>query len=72
MRSRHCFSRSCLSQWRPPHRRGRHAAAIDRAGGIVLGWHERGLLDERKAARKHFRRLKKAHSFWHGRAADGQ
>lgn len=32
--------------------------AIDRAGGIVLGWHERGLADHEPKLRQHVRRLK--------------
>lgn len=38
--------------------------AIARAGGIVLGWHDRGLLDQEPRLRKHVRRLRRAKPFW--------
>jgi triphosphatase len=37
---------------------------IDRAGGIVLGWHERGLADHEQKVRKHIRRFKHSNRFW--------
>jgi CHAD domain-containing protein len=38
--------------------------AIARAGGIVLGWHERGIADHEPKLRQHVRRLKHLHPFW--------
>jgi inorganic triphosphatase YgiF len=38
--------------------------AIGRAGGIVLGWHERGLADHQPKLRKHIRRLTHLNPFW--------
>jgi CHAD domain-containing protein len=38
--------------------------AIDRPGGIVLGWHERGLADHEPKLRQHVRRLKHLNRFW--------
>ena len=35
-------------------------AAIARAAGIVLGWHDRGLGDTDRKLRKHVRRFRKA------------
>jgi triphosphatase len=37
---------------------------IARAGGIILGWHDRGLADQEPKLRKHVRRLRKAKPFW--------
>jgi triphosphatase len=37
---------------------------ISRAGGIVLGWHDRGLTDEEPKLRKNVRRLRRATPFW--------
>jgi CHAD domain-containing protein len=42
----------------------REARAIDRAGGIVLGWHERGLADQEPKLRQHVRRFKHLNIFW--------
>ncbi|MBV8653118.1 MAG: CYTH and CHAD domain-containing protein [Alphaproteobacteria bacterium] len=39
-------------------------AALDRAGGIVLGWHDRGLADNEPRIRKHVRQLRRAKPFW--------
>jgi triphosphatase len=39
-------------------------SAIARAGGIVLGWHERGLADYEPKLRRHVRRLKHSSVFW--------
>jgi triphosphatase len=38
--------------------------AIDRAGGIVLGWHERGLADHEPKLRQRVRRFKHLNPFW--------
>jgi triphosphatase len=38
--------------------------AIGRAGGIVLGWHDRALFDQEPRLRKHVRRLRRAKRFW--------
>ena len=38
--------------------------AIDRAGGIVLGWHERDLADREPELRKSVRRFKRLEPFW--------
>ena len=38
--------------------------AIARAGGIVLGWHDRVLFDQEPRLRKHVRRLRRAKRFW--------
>jgi triphosphatase len=40
------------------------ASVIDRAGGIVLGWHERVLADREAKLRKHVRRFKQLDPFW--------
>jgi triphosphatase len=40
------------------------ASVIDRAGGIVLGWHERDLADREAKLRKHVRRFKQLDPFW--------
>jgi len=37
---------------------------ISRAGGIVLGWHDRGLTDREPKLRKEVRRLRRAKPFW--------
>jgi inorganic triphosphatase YgiF len=37
---------------------------ISRAGGIVLGWHNRGLTDNEPRVRKDVRRLRRAKPFW--------
>jgi triphosphatase len=37
---------------------------IGRAGGIVLGWHDRGLIEQEPKLRKHVRRLRRAKPFW--------
>jgi hypothetical protein len=37
---------------------------INRSGGIVLGWHERGLADHNPTLRKHVRRLRRLDPFW--------
>src|ERR1700731_3640183 len=39
-------------------------AAIARAAGIVLGWHDRGLADPHRKLRKHVRRFREARPFW--------
>jgi inorganic triphosphatase YgiF len=38
--------------------------AVARAGGIVLGWHERTLTDLEPKLRKHVRRLRRVKPFW--------
>jgi triphosphatase len=38
--------------------------AIDRAGGIVLGWHERVLVDLNPQIGKHVRRFRRLDPFW--------
>jgi CHAD domain-containing protein len=38
--------------------------AIARAGGIVLGWHERGIADHEPNLRQHVRPLKHLNPFW--------
>jgi triphosphatase len=35
-----------------------------RAGGILLGWHDRGLIDREPKLRKDVRRLRRAKRFW--------
>jgi triphosphatase len=42
----------------------RDARAINRAGGIVLGWHERVLVDRNPKIRKHVRRFRRLDPFW--------
>jgi inorganic triphosphatase YgiF len=37
---------------------------VERAAGIVLGWHERGLFEHEQKLRKRMRRFKKARPFW--------
>jgi CHAD domain-containing protein len=39
-------------------------AAIGRAAGVVLGWHDRGLADHERKLLKHVRRFRHARSFW--------
>jgi len=41
-----------------------NAGTIDRAGGIVFGWHERDLVDREPKLRKHVRRFKQLDPFW--------
>jgi CHAD domain-containing protein len=41
-----------------------HARAINRAGGIVLGWHQRILVDRDTKVRKHVRRFRRLDPFW--------
>jgi len=43
--------------------------AITGAGGVVLGWHHRGLFDQEPRLRKHVRRLRRAKRFWRGKRA---
>jgi hypothetical protein len=38
--------------------------SINRAGGIVLGWHERVLSDRNPKIRKHVRRFRRLDPFW--------
>jgi triphosphatase len=38
--------------------------SITRAGGVVLGWHEREQRDQESKLRKHVRRLRRAKPFW--------
>jgi inorganic triphosphatase YgiF len=40
--------------------------ATARAGGIVLGWHERGLADHEPKLRQHVRRFRRLKAFWRG------
>ena len=40
------------------------ARAISRAGGIVLGWHERVLADRNSKIRTHVRRFRRLDPFW--------
>jgi triphosphatase len=37
---------------------------ISRAGGIVLGWHDRGLTDREPKLRRNVRRMRRAKPFW--------
>lgn len=39
-------------------------AALARAGGVVLGWHSRGLADAEPKLRRHVRRVRRAKPFW--------
>jgi inorganic triphosphatase YgiF len=39
-------------------------AVIDRAAGIVLGWHDRGLVDDRRKLLKQVKNLRRARPFW--------
>jgi triphosphatase len=41
-----------------------NAAVIDRAAGVVLGWHHRGLADHERKLLKHVRRFQHARPFW--------
>jgi CHAD domain-containing protein len=41
-----------------------HRDAIARAGGIVLGWHDRVLFEQEPRLRRHVRRLRRAKRFW--------
>jgi triphosphatase len=36
----------------------------ERAGGIVVGWHDHGLVDREKTLRRHVRRFRRAKPFW--------
>jgi triphosphatase len=40
------------------------AAAIARATGVVLGWHDRGLADHDRKLRKRVRRFRQERPFW--------
>jgi len=40
------------------------AAAIARAAGVVLGWHDRGLADDDRKLRKRVRRFRQERPFW--------
>jgi CHAD domain-containing protein len=40
------------------------AGAINRAGGIVLGWHKRDLADREPKIKRHIRRFRKLNPFW--------
>jgi triphosphatase len=39
-------------------------AGLDRAAGIVLGWHARSLADREQALLKRLRKLRRVHPFW--------
>jgi CHAD domain-containing protein len=39
-------------------------AGVERAGGIVLGWHARGLVEAEKRTRRHVRRFRRLHPIW--------
>jgi inorganic triphosphatase YgiF len=41
-----------------------NARVINRAAGIVLGWHERALADRNPKVRKHVRRFRRLDPFW--------
>jgi triphosphatase len=43
---------------------GTGGAAIERAAGIVLGWHDRDLVEREPKLRKQVRRFRKAEPFW--------
>jgi len=43
---------------------GQHVAALDRASGIVLGWHDRGLAEQEARLRANVRRFRQAKPFW--------
>jgi triphosphatase len=43
---------------------GHHRAPLDRAGGIVVGWHDRGLALREHATRRCVRRFHRAGRFW--------
>jgi CHAD domain-containing protein len=55
---------------------GEHSNTINRAGGMVLGWHNRILTEHESRLRKDVRRLRRAKPFWprpappHGAHAD--
>jgi len=38
--------------------------ALERAGGIVLGWHDRGLAEAEAVTLRHVRRFRKRRAFW--------
>ncbi|MFQ3459932.1 hypothetical protein PMN64_42430, partial [Bradyrhizobium sp. UFLA01-814] len=42
----------------------RDVRAINRAGGIVLGWHERALAERHPKIRKRIRRFRRLKPFW--------
>ena len=46
------------------HHADRNGVAIARAGGIVLGWHGRRLIDREPKLEKHVRRLRRVKPFW--------
>ncbi|HUZ75520.1 MAG TPA: CHAD domain-containing protein [Stellaceae bacterium] len=39
-------------------------AALERAGGIVLGWHDRGIAESEARTEKHVTRFRRADPFW--------
>jgi inorganic triphosphatase YgiF len=39
-------------------------AGLERAGGIVLGWHDRGLAEAEAKTRRHVRRFRRSRPFW--------
>jgi CHAD domain-containing protein len=43
---------------------GKADPSAERTAGIVLGWHDRGLVDDEPKLRKDVRRLRKAEPFW--------
>jgi triphosphatase len=43
---------------------GNDRRSIDRAGGVVLGWHERKVAEREASVRKDLRRLKATQPFW--------
>ena len=43
------------------------ARAVNRAGGIVLGWYEQVLADRNPKVRKHVRRFRRLDPFWRGK-----
>ena len=43
---------------------GSGGAKVERGAGIVLGWHDRGLVENEPALRKQVRRFRKAQPFW--------
>ena len=47
-----------------PEKTDHDVRAIDRAGGIVLGWNERGIADHEPKVRRQVRRLKHLKPFW--------
>jgi triphosphatase len=40
------------------------AAALEGAGGIVLGWHDRGLAEAEATTLRHVRRFRRSRAFW--------